>query len=204
MFLHIHLIKAGIHPDPLKSPFDITNSIYRRHPLIRSMKKPAAQVNLLKQKPETEVNEQVPIWYPKITLNLVNHQDPIPFATFPAQIRRLIYADRIRKAYFPVIYVNEFWDLKGKQMSLQSGPKQEMPLQISFSTTSWNKFWWMTQLLHAIRQHDPVNKEFYNIKQILLESASWLIVLTVAITILLIVFRFSALKHGKLFSVVSQ
>lgn len=204
--MHIHLIKAGIHPDPLKSPFDVTNSIYRRHPLIRSMKRPARKVKLLEKQqsqPAEDTNDssEVPYWYPEVVLNLVNFADPIPFSTFPAHIRRLIYADRIRKAYFPIIYANEFWELRGKRKALQSGPvKQEMPLRIHFSTTTWVRFNLMAHFHQAIRDYEAINgfnREFENAKKMMLETAPWLVVLTVVITLLHILFDFLAFKHGK-------
>lgn len=174
------------------------------------MKRPTPKMNLLKpealtkkEKDQAKENgeEQVPYWYPEVTINLVNHQDPIAFSSFPAYIRRLIYADRIRKAYFPIIYVNEFWELKARRQPFLDGSvKENLPLRIHFSTTSWFKFNWMAHFHQGAHDYEAiygVNREFESVKRMLLETAPWLIALTVVISLLHVLFDFLAFKHGK-------
>lgn len=169
------------------------------------MKRPARKTNLLAgQQPEKDAKERdakVHYWYPEITINLVNHKDPIQFSTFPAYIRRLIYADRIRKAYFPIIYVNEFWELKSRRIPFLNGPtKADLPLSIHFSTTSWFKFLLMAHLSQVSSQDQEavlgVNRELEGIKRMLLEASPWLIALTVTIVLLHVAFSYLAFKHG--------
>lgn len=206
MYLHIHLMKAGVHPDPLISPFEATNSLYRRYQMIRNMKRPAKKINLLSETPAEKAdekgdeNDMVPYWYPEVTINLVNIDENIPVASLPVQIRRYIFADRIRKAYYPIMYVNEFWELKSKRQPFLDASVKELPLTIHFSTTSFFKFTLMCQAHHTIQSGEAFygeNSEFEKIKRMLLETAPWLIVLTVLASLLHIVFDFLAFKNGK-------
>lgn len=196
-------MKAGVHPDPLISPFEATNSIYRRYQMIRNMKRPAKKINLLSQEKPSEdkqdENDLVPYWYPEVVINLVNIDENIPVASMPVQIRRYIFADRIRKAYYPIMYVNEFWELKAKRQPFLDASVKELPLKIHFSTTSFFKFTMMCQAHHTIQTGEASfgeNNEFEKIKRMLLETAPWLIALTVFVSLLHIVFDFMAFKNG--------
>lgn len=196
-------MKAGVHPDPTKSPFDPTSSIYRRFPLLRTMKRPAAKVNLLTQEAKTESKlepQMVPYWYPEITINLVNTEDHLDVASFPAFLRRYIYADRIRNLYYPILYVNEFWELKARRMPLVEGSKHKLPLRITFSSTSFLKFQVLAHLDHLFKAQEVKfghNSEVEQLKRMFLETAPWLIVVTAVITSLHMIFDFLAFKNGK-------
>lgn len=205
MYLHIHLMKAGVHPDPLISPFEATNSIYRRYQMIRNMKRPVKKFNLLAQENQSEhkqedENDLVPYWYPEVVINLVNIDENISVGSMPVQIRRYIFADRIRKAYYPIMYVNEFWELKSKRQPFLDASVKELPLKIRFSTTSFFKFTMMCQAHHTIQQTEETlyghNNEFEKIKRMLLETAPWLIALTAFVSLLHLVLDFLAFKNG--------
>lgn len=193
-------MKAGVHPDPLKAPFDPTNSVYRRFPLLRTMKRPAATANLLAgtEKPE-DGSELVPYWYPEMVINLVNAHEHLPVSHMPPFIRKYIYVDRIRRHYLPIVYVNDFWELKSRRVPLLDGTPRSMPLKVTFSTISLLKFQLMAQFDHSIKTQEGMfgeNGEFEQIKQMLLETSTWLIILTVIISLLHSVFDFLAFKNG--------
>lgn len=204
LFLHLHLTKAGIHPDPLISPFEPLNIVYRRLPLLKTMKRPSKKVNLLSAgapltSESRDINDIVPFWYPEITINLVDLNGKLNLNTFPPVSRRFIYIDRIRKMYYPVLYFNEFWELKEKRIALTEKSEQDLPLKISFSTTSMFKFVLMTQFDFAIKQQESIygeHNEFENIKKMLLETSPWLIILTLVISLLHSLFDFLAFKNG--------
>ena len=204
LYLHLHLMKSGIHPDPLKSPFNPLNGIYKRFPLFKSMIRPPKKVNLLGgdaplTSEKSEKDDLVPYWYPDITVNLVNFDSNLEISSIPSFTRRFIYADRIRKQYYPIIYFNELWELKRKRIPILDEEFHEMPLKISFSTTSLLFFRLMTYFDFAIKQQESVygeHNEFESIKKMFIETSPWLIVLTFFISCLHALFDFLAFKNG--------
>lgn len=211
MYLHLHLMKSGIHPDPIKSSFDPLNGIYKRFPLLRNMKRPPKKVNLLEKdapltSEKTDKDDLVPYWYPDITVNLVNYDDLLDISTIPPFTRRFIYADRIRKQYYPIVYFNEFWELKNKRVPLLDDQVHEMPLKISFSTTKIIFFQLMTQFDFAIKNQEKIygeHNEFESIKKMFLESSPLLIAITFFVSLLHSLFDFLAFKNGKYYIIFS-
>ncbi|TEB20308.1 hypothetical protein C9890_0083 [Perkinsus sp. BL_2016] len=196
-------MKSGIHPNPLKSPFNPLNGIYKRFPLFKSMIRPPKKVNLLGgdaplTSEKSEKDDLVPYWYPDITVNLVNFDSNLEISSIPSFTRRFIYADRIRKQYYPIIYFNELWELKRKRIPILDEEFHEMPLKISFSTTSLLFFRLMTYFDFAIKQQESVygeHNEFESIKKMFIETSPWLIVLTFFISCLHVLFDFLAFKN---------
>lgn len=204
LFIHLHLMKTGIHPDPLKSSFDPLNGIYKRFPLLRNMKRPAKRVNLLeKDAPitsiKTEDNDLVPYWYPQFYVNLVNYDQILDSFDYPPFVRRFIYADRIRKQYYPIVYFNELWELKNKRIPILDDEEREYDLKISFSSISLLIFQLMTQADYAIKNQESIygeHTEFEEIKQMFLETSPILIAITFAVSLLHSIFDFLAFKNG--------
>lgn len=207
IYLHLHLMKHGVHPDPIKSSFDPINGIYKRFPLLRTMKRPPKRVNLLdKNAPliseKTDQDDMVPYWYPDIAVNLVNYDEMLDISTIQPFTRRFIYADRIRKQYYPIVFFNEFWELKNKRRPILDDEIHEMPLKISFSTTKMIFFQLMTQFDFAIKNQEKIfgeHNEFESIKKMFLESSPWLIIITVFVALLHSLFDFLAFKNGKVY-----
>lgn len=205
LYLHLHLMKAGVHPDPDKSPFDPLNGIYKRYPLLKMMKRSAKKIDLLGKKEPLENPENpevVPYWYPDIAVNLVNYDDILDISGFSQYSRRFVYADRIQKKYYPIIYFNEFWELKNKRIALLDDNENELPLKIHFSTISLPLFYIMNQFNFLMSSKRDSYYSYYNesenIKKFILETKPWLIVFTCCSTILYVLFEFFALKNGNL------
>lgn len=204
-FLHLHLMKAGIHPDPMISPFDPISGIYKRFPLLRTMKRPAKKVNLLEigaplTSEKTDKDDLVPYFYPDITVNLVNYDQHLDVSTIPPFASKYIYADRIRKQYYPIAYFNEFWELKNKRIPLLDDEARKLKINISFSTTSLMFFTLMTQFDFAIKNQEKIygeHSEFESIKKMFLETSPWLIVVTFVVSLFHALFDFLAFKNGK-------
>lgn len=201
-YLHLHLMKAGIHPDPLKSPFDPINGIYKRFPLLKMMKKPHKKVNLMEKgaplaSENADGKDLVPYWYPDIIVNLVNFDDILDFTEMPQFMKKNIYADRIRLQYHPIIYFNEFWELKKKRIPILDEDDHELPIKIAFATTSLLFFQLMTQFDFTIKSIYGEHNEFDSIKRMFLETRPWLIVLTFFVSLLHSLFDFLAFKNGK-------
>lgn len=204
LYLHLHLMKAGVHPDPMKSPFDPLNGIYKRFQLLRTMRRPPTKVNLLtNQAPltseKTGKDDHVPYWYPDLTVNLVNYDEPLDVSSIPPFIRKFIYADRIRKQYYPIVYFNELWELKKRRMPILDEEVHELPLKISFATTKMIYFRLMTHFDFAIKSQESIygeHNEFESIKKMLLETSPWLIFVTFIVSLLHSLFDFLAFKNG--------
>ena len=204
LFIHLHLMKAGIHPDPLKSAFDPLNGIYKRLPLLRNMKRPSKKVNLLEKNApitssKTDNDDLVPYWYPQFYVNLVNYDQPLDSFAYPPYVRRYIYADRIRKQYYPIVYFNELWELKKYRIPILDDEEREYELKISVSSISFMMFLFMNQIDFAIKNQEAVygeHNEFESIKQMFLETSPILIAITFAVSLLHSIFDFLAFKNG--------
>lgn len=204
LYLHLHLMKSDVHPDPMISPFNPFSGIYKRFPLLRAMKRPAKKLNLLKDdapltSEKSDKDNLVWYWYPELHVNLVNTDENIELQSFLPFSRQFIYADRIHKQYYPIIYFNEFWELKNKRVPIIDDSLIDMPLKITFSTISMLMFRIMTQLDFAIRNQEQIYGEhngFENIKKMLLETSPWLILITFIVSVVHSLFDFLAFKSG--------
>ena len=203
MYLHVYVVRAGTHPDPLVTPFDPTNSIYRRYPLLRKMKAPSEKVKLLEQAPKSKGDDKkeevISYWYPDLYLELVNHDSPLnPFA-MPVSFRNYFYVDPGTKQYYhPVIYVNEIWEIRSNRIPISGHESKELPLKIHLSTTSLFKFQICTHLNYSIKQQEAAygeHQEFDDIKRMFLETPSWLLIVTFVVSSLHMLFEFLAFKN---------
>jgi hypothetical protein len=202
IYVHLHIMKAGIHPDPLKSVFDPLNGIYKRYPLLKTMKRPSKKVNLLQNSgPLTSENihETVPYIHPDITINLVNYAEKLDLSSFSPFSRRFIYADRIKRKYYPIAFFNELWELKNKRIPLLDNSIHEIPIRISFSTISMTMFNVMNYFDFILKNQEALygeHNEFESIKKMFIETSPWLIVLTFEVSLLHSLFDFLAFKNG--------
>jgi hypothetical protein len=209
MYLHVYLVKAGTHPDPLITQFDPQNSLYRRFPLVRRMKKPADKVKLLEQakaassqerdKAKNEDNEYTFYWYPELRLQLTNFDGPMDPFSLPSSMKKHIYVDPLSRQYYhPILFFNELWELKEKRIEIVGTDTRTLPLKLIFSATSLLKFQLCAHFDHALKQQESIygeSREFDDIKRMFLETSSWLIVVTAIVTLLHTVFDFLAFKN---------
>ena len=87
-------MRSGLHPNPLKTKFNILNCSYRRSILTGSMVMPLKKSNLLDFEHESLDKKTIPkkmlYWYPEIKISIVQKTDPIPESVLNSPMRKFI------------------------------------------------------------------------------------------------------------------
>lgn len=155
---------------------------------------------------DREVMPIITHWHPNLTLALVA-QEPgtgYPIGTLPPPVLQFIHVEEDEEGQvvmkngkdiagnYPVIFANDFWHLREHMHPINS-TVTTLPLYINLYTASYFKF----QLLAAMtdsfeKQPGMASGEIDMLKQTLLETAPWYLVLTVAVSILHSIFEFLA------------
>jgi hypothetical protein len=171
------------------------------------MPKPAETSNLLSatenkkgQPADTDAStNSVSYWYPEVRISLVQDNSHLQVSALPPHMRRYMSLTFDGKFYLPTLYMNEFWQLKGKRLVLDD-EKTVVPLKIMFNPIGMMKF----QLLTNFDQSLRMNEEFFGsdgetekLKQMFIDTNPYLLLVTLAVSLLHSIFDILAFKNGK-------
>ncbi len=211
IFGHVYLMKQGVHPDPVKSRFHQLNSSYRRIQMT-GLKKELKDSNTSKNidletnddsSSALRIKDHRMFWYTELHIGLVNNSEPILSpASVPIHQRRLISTTLDGKQYLPTLYLYEAWRLADKQIDFTSDliSTGTIPLRITFSSMGKTKF----SVLANLAESFQVNQSLFGIaadeteklKEMFFETNSYLLGITLAVSLLHTVFDFLAFKNG--------
>jgi hypothetical protein len=203
LFAHIYLSKSGHHPDPSVSKFDPKNTLYRRISLLKEMPRPVQTSNLIsgeQKQPSVDSKEKVTYWYPEILISLVQDQSPLNPKALPPPMKRHFMFTLDRKSYLPIVYMNEFWQLKDKRIILEEG-RSEYPLKISFNPMGMLKFQLLTNFDQSLQMNEQLfggDGETEKLKQMFVDTNPYLLLVTLAVSLLHSIFDILAFKNGKI------
>lgn len=153
-----------------------------------------------------EVMPIITHWHPNLTLAMVK-QDPgsgYPIGKLPPPVLQWVHVaedddgeilmvdDSHIAANYPIIFANDFWHLR-EHMQPINDSRSTLPLHINLYTASFFKFQILAAMTDSFeKQPGMASGEIDMIKQTLLETAPWYLVLTIAVSILHSVFEFLA------------
>ncbi|EDV29106.1 uncharacterized protein TRIADDRAFT_49806 [Trichoplax adhaerens] len=208
LYLHVYICKHGISPDPNSRHYQSLGvihqmkSIYRKKRLHKASNlitgKTEVHADLL-PKTENEKPEIISYWHPNLTINLLDDHTSWVEGSVPAPLNQFVKFDG-QGHYFPVIFLNDYWNLNSDYMPVNSsvetlhlnliyGPLSLIKWQFFASQTTQNPW---TALMGGDQQTDD---EKDSMKQMLLETNPYLIGLTICVSLLHSVFEFLAFKN---------
>lgn len=151
------------------------------------------EIQDLAQAPE----EIISFWRPQLHVRLVHDQTVYPPRGIPAPINSHFHIDDLTQRYFPVVYFDYFWCLQEQHTPLNETVK-EVPLELQFSPIGLLKFQMQLQMeeswkrQHAMGSSESDTQEF---KRMMLETNPYLLGITMAVSVLHMLFDFLAFKN---------
>lgn len=213
-YIHILLVKNGYPIDPEDEEYD-SDVLIHEVELFNRYKKVRVHntANLLTGKaevapgeikasdrPEGVESEIVSYWHPNITVNLVYDGSQFIPGQVPEPLNKYIQFNESGTGYYPVLYLNDYWNLAQEYMPLNNTMKN-VSVHLTYTPLSFFRF----QLYASMTRDNPWGKwmgapnpndeEQDTVKQTLLETNPYLLGLTIIVSIIHSVFEFLAFKN---------
>ncbi|KAF1997180.1 cleft lip and palate associated transmembrane protein 1 [Amniculicola lignicola CBS 123094] len=225
LYSHFYIGKSGSVLDPTASGYDVSRAYHFARPLTEYLgKKKIAKVrNLLSDMPEvdgeTEEEKKAPkiiasYYHPNFTLSFVPDSGVVGYPTMHPGPRSFfeLEASGARDAsgshgwYYPVLYVNTFWQLNKQKTELNESVTI-LPMNVKLNNLGNWKFNLMASMDANIKasaqaalrgETSPTGSdgsEMEVFKEILLDSNSYLLGLTAVVSVLHMIFEMLAFKN---------
>ncbi|XP_076239799.1 putative lipid scramblase CLPTM1 [Calliopsis andreniformis] len=215
IYLHVYVTKSGKSPNP-KAGENIYAGDYMSYSkkMLNKFKKIRYQKrhNLLTgettaskeeiKKAELMTQEYVSHWHPNLTINLVTDQTNWVYGQVPPPLDTYINFLPEETSYKPVIYMNDFWNMQKDYQPLNNTVK-ELELQLTYQPLSlfkWQiyaaqtmRYQWTSSLMGESSDENDDDQD--TLKETLLETNSYLLGLTIIVSVLHSVFEFLAFKN---------
>ena len=224
LFGHFYVGKTGAQLDPLQKDFDPTTAYHFVRPLTQYIaKKPVRKTKNLLASGDVEEVEEVDIkagpiiksyYHPNFTMSFVPETGTIYWPTMHPAARQFTYLDATgsRDAtgqngwYYPVLFVNTFWQLKAHMQEMNSTVTR-LPIHIDLD----NQANWLYNIIASIDEGQKQTarnaalggplppgggdgSEFEMIKEVLLDTNTYLLITTIVVSILHMIFEMLAFK----------
>lgn len=199
LYAHLYLCRNAVHPDPDKSGFRPLDVAYKRVSLM-SVAVPETDPIKWGATGEQTTNDEL-YWYPKLSVSVVALTDVIKDITqTPQQYRPHMSIDRSTRHYLPIMYTMEHWQLQRNRIFLNKLSNSD---KLSLSITVQSRpVWWFKLMstvglsIHTAQQMNAfLADEYEQFKELLTETATWLLVCTVTVSILHSLFDVLAFKN---------
>jgi hypothetical protein len=195
-YAHVYLTKHGHHPDLTKSKhaFDDDAIAYHRLSLVSledNDDDSSLRSLLTSEKPRVK-SENMRVLNPNIHIGYYV-DDLVGF--FPAKYARI---DSSGKRFKPIIYGYDEWQLANRRVD---HVEQPIKFHFTFKRLSFRKLQALLLFGEAFRaQGDAMHSaEVEQLKEMIMETSAWLLVLTFAVSLLHILFDFLAFKNDVAF-----
>lgn len=213
LWLHAYFVKSGF------IPYEATRTAENYSPIFTVHKKKQLNKfkkrkykdthNLITGKTEKSTEEQEKIknkikeeivshWHPNLTINMIYDHTMWSPASVPSMLREHIQFEPTTGKYFPIVYMNDYWNLQRDYMPINDTVK-EVHLSLSYQPIGLLK--WQMYAAQGMQQNmlaydalDSDDQQDY-IKEALLDTSPILLGLTIAVSILHSVFEFLAFKN---------
>ncbi|KAK2803845.1 hypothetical protein FQN50_006852 [Emmonsiellopsis sp. PD_5] len=223
LWAHFYMSLTGKPLDPKAKDYSPADAVYFRRPLTQYLpkKKVKKLKNLLSSDETEEVEDEAPqatqiglFYHPNVTFSIIPDTGILNFQTMPPAARQYLQLERTgaRDAtgqngwYYPVLFVNTFWQLRSHMTELNS-TVETLPLRISLNNLKNWKFGIYANVDESVKQTQrnaasggPMpaggdGSEFETFKEILLDTNSYLLATTAIVSILHMVFEGLAFKN---------
>jgi len=223
LWAHMFIAQSGAVMDPHDSKFDPAKAFYFARPFSQYLakKKVKKARNLLEAKNESEIEieeeqsagPQYAFYYhPNFTLSFVPENGVVHFPSIHPAMKSFVQLESTQARdetgangwYYPVLYVNTFWQLRTHMTELNDTVK-ELPLNINLNNIGA----WKYQILASMDEGMKINaakaaagentgtgdgSEIEMFKTVLLDSNIWLLSITGIASVLHMIFEALAFK----------
>ncbi|KAF2097309.1 cleft lip and palate transmembrane 1 [Rhizodiscina lignyota] len=227
LWAHFFVAQSGSQLDPSAPDYNVGKAFHYFRPLTQHLKKKKVKKvrNLLAGKNDLAEEEEpeeadkgpqvVSYYHPNFTISLIPDSGTVNYPAMQPALRQFIVLERTgaRDAsgangwYYPIVYVNTFWQLRDHMTELNDTVK-ELPIHIDLN----NQANWKFSLFASIDEGMKMNahkaaaegttlpgggdgSEFEEFKRILLDSNPILLSTTFVVSILHTIFEMLAFKN---------
>lgn len=211
LYYHIYVVKQGYSPNPLSkyySRYSVSNqtkmmTTFRKERVHKTKNLLTGEADTQNSKitNETEELKIISYWHPNLTISLLDDQTPWPRGGVPQPLDQYIMFDKLENFYYPVVYVNDYWNYVSDYMPINE-TTPELEFEIIFSPISMFK--WQLYISQSMRSQwnqylgdtaEHSDKEQDMIKRTLRETNPYLLGLTMVVSLVHSVFEFLAFKN---------
>lgn len=123
MWLHVYFVRSNDSPDPDSKDFNPVYTIHRVKQLNRFKKRYYKKThNLLtgesaatdeeKEKIKLNIKQEIlSHWHPNLTINIIDDHTAWQRGSVPAPLQEFINFEPNTGKYYPIVYVNDYWNL---------------------------------------------------------------------------------------------
>ncbi|XP_077224936.1 uncharacterized protein LOC143858181 [Tasmannia lanceolata] len=220
LYAHVFFARSGYPPDPNDPEYQPFSAFGRTNPVVIYLPKAKADkkksllgnskgsedVELVSEvMDDSQIDakdegptEWVSYWKPNVTINLVDDFTRYPHNAIPPNVLDYLNVEPSTGGYYPTIFFNEFWLLRNKFIPLNDSVT-ELPLNLELapiSMTKWQLFLQIDQSFQIHRSYGSmIEGEADELKRVFLEGNPYLLMITVAVSLLHSIFDFLAFKN---------
>lgn len=223
LWTHVYVGQSGAELDPASPLYDPQRAYRFSRPLTQylSRKKVAKTRNLLQgnEQDETEAEEEQPTiasyYHPNVSLSFIPDTGRAKYSSLHPATKQFYELEPTGKRdatgrngwYYPVLYLNTFWQLRTHMIELNSTiPTTELPLHVSLGTLPNWQFGIMASMDEGMKETARKatrgestpgggdGSEIEMIKNVLLDNNIYLLGTTVIVTVLHMIFELLAFK----------
>ncbi|KXJ13308.1 cleft lip and palate transmembrane protein 1 homolog [Exaiptasia diaphana] len=210
LYAHVFITRQHKSPNP-KSPHYKRLEVVNRTKQLTAFKKRriSKTVNLLSGKIDPEAikaaeiksQEIINYWHPNLTINVMDDQTPWTPGAVPPPMDEFIIFDNITNSYFPLLYLNSYWNLQSDYMPINE-TTPELDLHLTYSPISLFK--WQMYESQRVRQKwfsvlgddmQQTDEEQDTLKRTMVETNPYLLGITIVVSLIHTVFEFLAFKN---------
>ncbi|PVD26713.1 hypothetical protein C0Q70_14391 [Pomacea canaliculata] len=216
LYVHVFFVKEGKSPNPADKADKRYLKKYTAHRSKRLNKfkkrRYHSTVNLLtgetdvhpdlQKKENSSSFEILSHWHPNLTINLLDDHSPWVQGAVPQPLDEYIDFYPGTNKYYPVIYLNDYWNLNSDYMPINHTVKV-LNLTLTYSPISLFK--WQMYAAQSMRNKwtsmlgtdfmEDQDEDQDSLKTAFLETSPYLLALTIVVSILHSVFEFLAFKN---------
>ncbi|XP_014867520.1 PREDICTED: cleft lip and palate transmembrane protein 1-like protein isoform X1 [Poecilia mexicana] len=193
LYAVVYVHKAGISPleDRREVHYAAHLTTYITPPRTKGQK-----ASMKKREPQRPVSH----WRPHLSITVMSEEFSFSKAGLPSDVRRYmrISQEGRRMTYLPLLLVNELTCRVKDLMEINSSSSVQLPLTVSYEGISLRTFrFWihLHDIVYSLRQFGFTEENIDEIKETLIGSNLYLLVLTALITSLQLICEFLALKN---------
>ena len=225
LWAHVYVALHGFTLDPASSDYDVSKAYHTFRPLnqvlpkkkVKKTKKLLGSSNATQEDPEPEAPKGpvfASYYHPNFTMSIIPDSGIQSYVNMHPSVRQhfIIEPTGARDAtgqnswYYPVFYVNTFWQLRDHMTEINSTVKT-LPIRITLNNLAHWKFTLYSTIDDSVKQSQRQaaegtlqmsaggdGSEFEEIKRVLLDTNVYLLGTTAVVTVLHMLFEMLAFK----------
>lgn len=214
LWLHVYLVRTDDSPDPSSKDHNPIYTIHRVKQLNKYKKRNYKKTHnlltgesaaTLEEKAKIEQNIKQEIlshWHPNLTINLIDDHTPWTKGHVPGPLADYIEFEPSTGQYYPIVYVNDYWNLMRDYMPINETVSE---IKLLFTYQPLSMFKWQLYTAQAMRSKwstimgsdlmEQDDDEQDVLKETFLETSPILLGLTVIVSLTHSIFEFLAFKN---------